>query len=79
MERIIQIVTDKMDQNYEKAFYLACLGRWEESYNLYSELISKAVEKSNWLINYLSQINRYRLYQSIIQSTKYHSCVGKLA
>jgi hypothetical protein len=76
MERVIQIVTDKIDQNYEKAFYLACLGRWEESYNLYSELISKGVEKSNWWIHYLSQINRYRLYQSIIQSTKYYSGVG---
>lgn len=78
MEKIIQIVADKIDQNYEKAFYLACLGRWEESYNLYSEIISKAVEESNWLIHYLSQINRYRLYQSIIQSNDYYSGVGRL-
>ncbi len=78
MERVIQIVTDKMDQEYEKAFYLACLGRWEESFNLYTELISKAADESNWWIHYLSQINRYRLYQSIIQSTNYYGGVGIL-
>ena len=78
MERIIQINSGNMEQDYEKAFHLAYLGKWEESYNLYSELLSKAVDESNWWIHYLSQINRYRLYQSIIQTKGYYSGLGIL-
>ncbi|WP_319995466.1 SIR2 family protein [Trichococcus shcherbakoviae] len=77
MERIVQNNTCNMEADYEKAFYLACLGMWEESYNLYSELLSEATDESNWWIHYLSQINRYRLYQSIIQSKDYFGGIGQ--
>jgi len=78
MERIVQNNTCNMEEDYEKAFYLACFGMWEESYNLYSELLSKATDESNWWIHYLSQINRYRLYQSIIQAKDYYCGIGRL-
>jgi hypothetical protein len=79
MERLIQVPSSNLEEDYRKAFYLACLGKWEEAYNSYSDLILKSIDESNWWIHYLSQINRYRLYQSITQTTKYLDCVGLLA
>ena len=39
--------------------------------------MSEATDESNWWIHYLSQINRYRLYQSIIQSKDYFGGIGQ--
>lgn len=78
MEEFISVATSDLVYNYQKAFYLACLGRWEEAYNLYSELILESIDESNWWIHYLSQINRYRLYQSITQIDEYLGSVGIL-
>ncbi|MGE6717530.1 SIR2 family protein [Peribacillus frigoritolerans] len=78
MERIIQITSSSLEKEYQKAFYLACLGRWEEAYNYYSNLLLKSIDESNWWIHYLSQINRYRLYQSINQSANHLKGAGLL-
>ncbi|URT72720.1 SIR2 family protein [Cytobacillus firmus] len=78
MERLIQITSISLEEEYRKAFYLACLGRWEEAYNYYSNLLLKSIDESNWWIHYLSQINRYRLYQSITQSAKHLRGAGLL-
>src|SRR5699024_9406254 len=68
MEEYVAIDSQDITYNYKKAFYLAHLGRWEEAYYLYSNLILETVsDESNWWIYYLSQINRYRIYQSINQ------------
>jgi hypothetical protein len=65
METFIQEKSNSLERDYKKAFYLAYLGKLEDSYNLYSDIIAKAIEEANWWIHYLSQINRFRLYQSI--------------
>lgn len=68
MNKFVEITTQDNTYNYKKAFYLAHLGRWTESYNLYSNLIIETVnDNSNEWIYYLSQINRYRIYQSVKQ------------
>ena len=78
MERLSRLPTRIIEEDYLKAFHLACLGRWEESYNIYSDLLLRSIDESNWWIHYLSQINRYRLYQSITQVTKHLGSVGLL-
>lgn len=78
MERFIQVPSCNLEDDYRKAFYFACLGRWEEAYNLYSEILLKSIDESNWWIHYLSQINRYRLFQSITQTDKHLGSVGLL-
>lgn len=78
MEEFIIAPSYNLKDDYQKAFYLACLGRWEEAYNLYSELLLKSIDESNWWIHYLSQINRYRLFQSISQIDNYLGGAGLL-
>src|SRR5690625_3320217 len=79
MEKYIQGSSVNIKDDYKKAFYLACLGRWEDSYNLYSKVILDSVEESNWCIHYLSHINRYRVYQSITQAVRRFNGIGLLA
>lgn len=78
MESFIQRPSDNLHDDYTKAFYLATLGEWEEAYNFYSDLLLRSIDESSWWIHYLSQINRYRLYQSIIQTAKRLSDFGPL-
>ena len=62
-----------------KSIFLACLGRWEESYDLYSKIILNSIEdEPNWCVYYLSQINRYRIYQSITQAVTQFNGSGLL-
>ncbi|MGG5180999.1 SIR2 family protein [Bacillus sp. MM09(2025)] len=68
MRKFIEEQSMNIEDDFKKAFFLACLGRWQESYNLYSEVILNSIEESNLCLHYLSQINRYRVYQSITQS-----------
>jgi hypothetical protein len=76
MKALINGSTTDLKHIYEKAFYLAYLGRLEESYNLYSYLISKVIDESDLWIHYFSQINRFRLYQSIKQTMRYYGYFG---
>ncbi len=80
MEGFVQLQFSNLENEYKKAFFLANLGRWKEAYNLYSDLLLKSIDESNWWIHYLSQVNRYWLYQSIIQTVKnFGSVPGLLA
>jgi len=78
MEKFISKPTENIVDNYKKAFFLAYLGRWEEAYNLYSDIILKSIDESNWWIHYLSQVNRYRIYQSITQIVEQFNTIGLL-
>lgn len=78
MEMFIQSSSHRLEDDYRRAFYLAYLGEWEEAYVLYSELLLKSIDESNWWIHYLSQINRYRLYQSIVQIANQFDGIGIL-
>ena len=57
-EFVIRSNTD-INNNYKKAFYLCKLKRFEDSYDLYSEICIKTFESKNYLMYYLSQVNRY--------------------
>src|SRR5690606_9606530 len=70
IEKMIHVQTDSLEENYKKAFILASIGQWEESYNLYSDLLLQSIQESNWWLHYLSQINRFWIYQSIMQRNK---------
>lgn len=78
VEQSIDSDKDDTEFHYKKAFYLACLGEWEESYKLYSKIISRTIESNNLWIYYLSQINRYHLYQSIKQTKRHMDTIGIL-
>ncbi|MGR6342640.1 SIR2 family protein [Priestia megaterium] len=79
MTRLVELQPNNLEEEYRNAFYLAYLGKWEEAYNLYSGLLLKSIDESNWWIHYLSQINRYRLYQSISQTVRNLNGVGIIA
>lgn len=66
MEKFIEKPSENLEDDYKKAFFLACLGRLEESYYYYSNVILKSINESNWCLHYLSQINRFWIYQSIL-------------
>lgn len=76
IEKYIKTPSKCIEDDYKKGFFLACLGRLEESYNCYSKVILKSIEDSNWCIHYLSQINRYWIYQTIKQFDKYFNNQG---
>jgi SIR2-like domain len=78
MEQFIKKQSITLADDYKKAFFLAWLGRWEESYNLYSNIIVSSINESNWCVHYLSHINRYRIYQSITQAVSQFNGVGVL-
>ncbi|NRS46428.1 SIR2 family protein [Brevibacillus sp. HB2.2] len=78
MEKYIDTSSSNLEDDYRNAFFLACLGRWEEAYILYSDLLLRSIDESNWWIHYLSQINRYRLYQSITQVVRNLNGIGIL-
>ncbi len=78
MKKFIEEQSVNIEDDYKKAFFLACLGRWEESYNLYSNIILNSIDESNWCVHYLSQINRYRIYQSITQAVTQFNGLGLL-
>ncbi|ERJ13309.1 SIR2 family protein [Haloplasma contractile] len=58
--------------NYKKAYYLAHLGNYKESYSLYTNILKETKEAGEWDIYYFSQINRHYLF-SIIKQRIYQS------
>lgn len=78
VEELLTNTTDQLKEIYQQAFYLAILGEWEKSYEKYSEVISGAIERKNLWLHFLSQVNRYYLYQSIKQANRHLGSVGRL-
>lgn len=54
-------------EQYKKAYYLAQLARYEESYTLFTELVYILKKNEEWDLYYLSQVNRGCLYKIIMQ------------
>jgi len=65
IEQLINSENDAAEVLYKKAFYLANMGNMEEAYDLYTQIINDSMKNKNFLIYYLSQINRYYLYKII--------------
>lgn len=51
--------------NYKKAYYLAKLNRHKESYELFVSVATEAYMASDYLLHFLSQANRYVVYQAM--------------
>ncbi|MBV4432732.1 SIR2 family protein [Clostridium tyrobutyricum] len=56
-----------LNDNYRKAYYLAQLGDYAASYNLYTDILKKTKEAGQWDIYFFSQINRHYLFSIIKQ------------
>ena len=65
MNKFVNKKSKNLHYNYQKAFYLAKLNRFEESYNLFSKVAVQALINKNYLLFYLSQINRNSVLQTI--------------
>lgn len=54
-----------LENKYIKAFYLAKLTKYKEAYDLYLQVEQDAFKTQNYLLFYLSQINRNSLYHTL--------------
>lgn len=63
---------NQINDNYKKAYYLSQIGKLEESYNLFTELLKECKTQKEWDIYYLSQVNRKQLFSSIKQVRRYY-------
>lgn len=57
--------TSSLETEYIRAFYLAKLSKYKEAYSLFLEIEQKAFKSKNYLLFYLSQINRNSLYHTL--------------
>lgn len=53
--------------NYKKAYFLACLAKYREAFQLYTSIIIEAGEKKNWILYYMGKINRIEVYKVLRQ------------
>lgn len=51
--------------NYKKAYYLAKLYRYKESYELFAKVARDAYVSNDYLLHFLAQANRYAIYQAM--------------
>ncbi len=59
-------------EQYKKAYYLSRLGKLEESYNMFTELLKVCKVNKSWDIYYFSQINRKHLFSLIKFARSYY-------
>lgn len=78
MQRIINSYPSTPIEKYEKAFYLASYGKWDEAYIMYSSLLRETDVPQDRLLHYLTLLNRYWVYQAIKQSSRHFGTVGIL-
>lgn len=64
-------------EKFKKAYYLAQLAHYQESYKLFTELLIPLKENAEWDLYYLAQINRKYLYRIIVTSNE--NMTGPLA
>ena len=65
IEDKISLYGDSVEDLYKKAYDLCMLGRLEESYQLYIDLLDKCKEQKKWFYYYFIQINLKSLNQII--------------
>ncbi len=67
---------DNYYDNYQKAYYLAKLSRYTESYELFVSVATEAYIANDYLWHFLAQTNRYVVYQamkSVNNNLMYHN------
>lgn len=61
-----------LKDKYLKAFYLARLYKYEQAFFLFTDIAKEAFKKSEYLLYYLSEVNRSVLYRISTNIHKYH-------
>lgn len=67
---------DNYQDDYWKAYYLAKLSRYKESYELFVNVATEAYIANDYLLHFLAQANRYVIYQamkSVNNNLMYHN------
>lgn len=65
MQKYVNKKYTSITSNYCKAFYLAKLSKYQESYDLFSEVAIQAFKSNEHWIFYLSQINKNNVYYAL--------------
>lgn len=65
MQNFVVKEYDDYQENYKKAYYLAKLYRYEESYELFVSVATEAYIANDYLLHFLAQANRYVVYQAM--------------
>ncbi len=65
MQEYVTKEYDSYCDNYRKAYYLAKLYRFKESYELFVNVATKAYIETDHLFHFLAQANRYIVYQAM--------------
>lgn len=65
MKKIVSRKYSDCHDNYKKAYYLAKLNRYKESYELFVSVATEAYIVKDYLLHFLAQANRYVVYQAM--------------
>ena len=65
MQKYVAGKYDDYRDNYRKAYYLAKLCRYKESYELFVSVATEAYIATDHLLHFLAQANRYVVYQAM--------------
>lgn len=65
MQEYVAKKYDDYQDNYRKAYYLAKLSRYKESYELFVNVATEAYIANDYLLHFLAQANRYVVYQAM--------------
>lgn len=61
-------------KNYKKAFYLAKLTKYPEAYELFHQVATKAFAEKNYLLYYLAQVNRVKIFEILKNINSWFMC-----
>lgn len=80
IEKFLTRNYDSLKEWYDAAYGLYAIGRLEESYLLYTDLLSWSKEDNDWILYYFCQINRYFVFLTITSYTNYFNSInGQMA
>ena len=61
-------------RNYLKAFYLSRLQKYDDAFFLFSQIGNEAFKSKNYLLHYLAEVDRLRLYRIINHLNSIYGC-----
>lgn len=75
MESFVIKEHDNIIDNFKKAYYLARIGEYEKSYDLYIKISEMAYKSKQWDVYYFSQINRWYIFKVLenLRSTMFYA------
>lgn len=76
IEKYLQETYNSVGELYDAAYGLFATGRLEESYLVFTDLLSMAKEYNDWILYFICQINRYFVYQTIMSYERYFSGIN---